>query len=175
MNEILKSIKSRRSVKKYKSDAVPEELIEAITEAGTYAPTGMNRQTPVILAVTNKELRDRLSRLNASIMGREGDPFYNAPCVLVVLADRSVLPTTYINDGSLVIGKMLLAAHSLGLGACWVHRAKEMFECEEGQAILSELGIKGDLVGIGNCIVGYPDCELPEARPRKENYIYRIK
>ncbi len=175
MNETLKNIKSRRSIKKYKSDPVPEELIAAITEAGTYAPTGMNRQTPLILAVTNKELRDRLAQLNASIMGRDGDPFYNAPCVLVVLADRSVLSTTYINDGSLVIGNMLLAAHSLGLGACWIHRAKEMFECEEGQAILSELGIKGDLVGIGNCIVGYPDCEMPSARPRKENYIYRIK
>ena len=175
MNEIIKCIKSRRSVKKYKSDPVPEELIEAITEAGTYAPTGMNRQTPVILAVTNKELRDRLSRLNASIMGSAGDPFYNAPCVLVVLADRSVLSTTYINDGSLVMGNMLLAAHSLGLGGCWIHRAKEMFECDEGQAILSELGISGDLVGIGNCIIGYPDGDIPACRPRKENYIYRIK
>ena len=174
-NEILECIKSRRSIKKYKSTPVPEEALAAILEAGTYAPTGKNMQTPVILAVTDKAMRDRLSRLYADILGTAADPFYGAPCVLVVLADRSVLPTTYINDGSLVMGNMLLAAHSLGLGGCWVHRAKEMFECEEGKAILRELGIEGDLVGIGNCIIGYADGEYPTTRPRKENYVYRVK
>ena len=150
-------------------------MLDAILEAGTYAPTGRNMQSPVILAVTNKELRDRISRLNAAVMGMDGDPFYGAPCVIVVLADRSVIPTTYMNDGSLVIGNMLLAAHSLGLGACWVHRAKEVFETEEGRAILRDLGIEGDLVGIGNCIVGYPDGDYPVTRPRKENYVYWVK
>ena len=174
-NEVLECIKSRRSIKKYRSTPVPEEALEAILEAGTYAPTGKNMQTPVILAVTSKAMRDRLSRLNADILGTAADPFYGAPCVLVVLADRSVLPTTYINDGSLVIGNMLLAAHSLGLGGCWVHRAREMFECEEGKAILRELGIEGDLVGIGNCIIGYADGEYPVTRPRKDNYVYRVK
>ena len=173
-NEVLECIKTRRSIKKYKPTPVPKDAIDAILEAGTYAPTGKNMQTPVILAVTDKALRDRLSRLNADILGTAADPFYGAPCVCVVLADRSVLPTTYVNDGSLVMGNMMLAAHSLGLGACWVHRAKEMFESEEGRAILAELGVEGDLVGIGNCIIGYPDCEYPETRPRKENYVYRV-
>ena len=174
-NEILECIKTRRSVKKYKSSPIPEEALAAIVEAGTYAPTGRNMQTPIILAVTDKTMRDRLSRLNAKILGANTDPFYGAPCVITVLADRSVLPTTYINDGSLVMGNMLIAAHSLGLGGCWIHRAKEMFECEEGKAILRELGIEGDFVGIGNCIVGYPDGEYPAVRPRKENYVYYVK
>lgn len=174
-NEVLECIKTRRSIKKYKRDIPPVEVLEAILEAGTYAPTGKNMQTPIILAVTNKELRDRLSRLNAEIMGATHDPFYGAPCVFVVLADRSVLEMTYINDGSLVMGNMLLAAHSLGLGACWVHRAREMFESEEGGSILRDLGIEGDFVGIGNCIVGYPDGDYPVIKPRKANYIYRIK
>lgn len=174
-NEVLECIKSRRSVKKYKPALPSGEAIEAIVEAGTYAPTGRNMQTPVIIAVTDKAMRDRLSRLNADILGTAADPFYGAPCVLVVLADRSVLRTTYVNDGSLVMGNMLLAAHSLGLGGCWIHRAREMFECEEGKAILAELGIEGDLVGIGNCIIGYPDGEYPATRPRKENYVYWVK
>jgi len=174
-NEVLECIKTRRSIKKYKSTPVQKELLEKILEAGTYAPTGRNMQTPVIIAVTDKSMRDRLSALNAKILGTNSDPFYNAPCVLVVLADRSVLKTTYVNDGSLVMGNMMLAAHSLGPGSCWIHRAKEMFETEEGAAILRELGISGDLVGIGNCIVGYPEGEYPTARPRKENYIYRVE
>ena len=174
-NEVLECIKTRRSIKKYKSTPVPEELLDAILEAGTYAPTGKNMQTPVILAVTDKALRDRLSRLNAKILGADTDPFYGAPCVCVVLADRSVLPTTYVNDGSLVMENMMLAAHSLGLGSCWIHRAKEMFETDEGRAILVELGITGDLVGIGNCIIGYPDCDYPVTRPRKKNYVYKVK
>ena len=172
-NEI---IMSRRSTKKYLPDVMPSrEDIDRIIEAGINAASGRNLQASIVIAVTNKEIRDRLSAANASVMGASGDPFYGAPCVLVVLADRSVLRTTYVNDGSLVMGNMLLAAHSLGLGGCWIHRAKEMFECEEGKAILAELGIEGDLVGIGNCIIGYPDGEYPATRPRKENYVYWVK
>ncbi|MBQ3506243.1 MAG: nitroreductase, partial [Clostridia bacterium] len=165
MSDILELIKSRRSVKKYKSDPVPKELIEKIVEAGTYAPTGRNWQSPIILAVTNKEIRDELSRLNFGYdSDKRIDPFYGAPCVLVVLADKS--KHTYVYDGSLVMGNMLLEAHSLGLGACWIHRAKEMFESAAGKAILKKLGIEGDYEGIGNCIVGYPDM-TPVDKPRK--------
>lgn len=173
MNEVIENIKTRRSIKKYKSDMVPQELIDIITEAGTYAPSGLNKQSPIIIEVTNKDMRDRLSRLNAKVAGMpEGvDPFYNAPIILAVLADKSV--PTYIYDGSLVIGNMLLAANSLSLGACWIHRAKETFETEEGKEILKELGIEGDYEGIGNCIIGYPDME-PVIHSRKEKYIYKI-
>ncbi|MBE5751449.1 MAG: nitroreductase family protein [Clostridiales bacterium] len=172
MSDILELIKSRRSVKKYKSDPVPKELIEKIVEAGTYAPTGRNWQSPIILAVTNKEIRDELSRLNFGYdSDKRIDPFYGAPCVLVVLADKS--KHTYVYDGSLVMGNMLLEAHSLGLGACWIHRAKETFESAAGKAILKKLGIEGDYEGIGNCIVGYPDM-TPVDKPRKENWVYYI-
>jgi len=172
MNEVLNCIKTRRSIKKYKSDEVPTELIEKIIEAGTYAPSGMNKQSAIILAVTNKEVRDNLSKVNASIMGMENDPFYNAPVVLVVLAKKDIF--THVYDGSIVMENMLLAAHSLGLGACWIHRAKETFETEYGKNLLKSLGIEEEYEGIGNCVIGYPDME-PVEKPRKENYVYYVK
>ncbi len=172
MTEVIKSIISRRSVKSYKSDPVPQELLDAILEAGTYAPTGRNMQSPIIIAVTDKSIRDKLSRLNASIMGADGDPFYGAPVVLVVLADRQ--RSTYLYDGSLVMGNLMLAAHSLGLGSCWIHRAKETFETSEGKELLASLGIEGNYEGIGNCVIGYPDKLPAEQKPRKDNYIYRV-
>ena len=152
---------------------IPRETLEKILEAGTYAPTGMNRQSPIIVAITNKEVRDRLSALNAKIMGRDGiDPFYGAPVVVVVLADKAV--RTYAYDGSLVMGNLMLAADSLGIGSCWIHRAKEEFETEEGKQILRDLGIEGDYEGIGHCILGYIDGDYPDVRPRKDRYIYFV-
>ncbi len=172
MNKCIQNMIDRRSIKKYKPDPVPADLISEIVEAGMYAPSGMGRQPCIILAVTNRQLRDRLSAINAKILGREGtDPFYGAPAVLVVLADRTA--STYLYDGSLVMGNMLNAAGSLGLGACWIHRAKEMFETPEGKEILKELNIEGDYAGIGNCIVGYAD-EVREAKPRKEDFVRYI-
>ena len=168
MNDIIKAMETRRSIRGYKEDMVPEELIAEVVEAGTYAATGMGRQSPIILAVTNKEVRDRLSKVNAEIMGTTGDPFYGAPVVLVVLADKS--RPTYLYDGSLVMGNLMLAAHSLGLGSCWIHRAKETFEREEGKAILKELGIEGDYEGIGNCVIGYAKEPAKDAAPRKTDY-----
>lgn len=173
MSKVLDSMISRRSIRKYKSDMIPKEIIEKIVDAGTYAATGMNRQSPIILAITNKELRNKLSRMNAQIMGVETDPFYGAPVVLVVLADKNV--RTYVYDGSLVMGNLMLAAHDLGIGSCWIHRAKEMFESEEGKEILKSLGIEGDYEGVGNCVLGYADEELPKAGPRKDGYVYFVE
>ncbi len=172
--EVLECIKTRRSVKGYKEDALPKEILEQIIEAGTWAPTGRNWQSPIILAVTNKEARDKLSRLNAKILSvpETVDPFYGAPVVLVVLADKT--KNTYLYDGSLVMENMLLAAHALGVGGCWIHRAKEMFELPEGKEILKNLGIDGEYEGIGNCILGYPKGE-PADKPRKENWVYYIQ
>ena len=172
MNEVIKNIISRRSIKKYKSDMVPKELIDEVLTAGVYAPTGRNLQAPIILAITDKEIRDKLSKINAEILGTDSDPFYGAPVVFVVLADKSI--RTFCHDGSLVLGNMMLAAHSLGLGGCWIHRAKETFETEEGKQILKSLGIEGEYEGIGNMILGYADGEYPVTRPRKDNYIYYI-
>lgn len=164
---------NRRSIRKYKPDMIPHDVLEKIVEAGTYASTGMNKQAPIIIAVTNKAMRDRLSRMNAAVMGSEGDPFYGAPVVLIVLADKD-LAGTYLYDGSLVMGNLMLAAHANGIGSCWIHRAKQEFETEEGKAILRDLGIEGNLEGIGHCILGYTDGEEPETKPRKENYVYWI-
>lgn len=173
MNEIINNIKTRRSVKKYKNDLVEQEIIDMIVEAGTYAPSGMNKQSPIILEITNKEMRDKLSKINAKVAGMPEtfDPFYNAPVVIVVLANKDI--PTYIYDGSLVMENMMLTAHSLGLGSCWIHRAKETFETEEGKQILKDLGINGNYEGIANCIIGYSDTK-PVTHSRKEKYIYKI-
>ena len=175
MNEVIKAICERRSVRKYKSDPVPKELIEEIVKAGTYAASGMGMQSSVIIAVTDKELRDRLSAVNCSIGGwkEDFDPFYNAPVVLIVLADKS--RPTYLYDGSLVMGELMLAAHSLGLGSCWIHRAKEEFETDEFKSLLSELGVSGEYEGIGHCIIGYPDCEPPAPAARKDNRVFFVE
>ncbi len=170
--DAMQAMLTRKSVKKYKPQPVEKELIDKIVEAGLNAPSGLNKQSPIIIAVTNKEVRDELSRLNA---GDDpffrADPFYGAPCVLVVLADKSV--PTYLYDGSLVMENLMLAAHALGLGACWIHRAKETFNRPQGKEILKKLGIEGEYEGIGNCIVGYADID-PEKKPRKENRVYYI-
>lgn len=171
MNESIKNILNRRSIRKYKNESIPDEYINEIVKCGTYAPSGMNRQSSIILVIKDKETRDKLSALNAKIMGANIDPFYGAPVILIVLANKDIL--TYIYDGSLVMSNMMLAASSLGLGSCWIHRAKEMFETKEGQDLLKSLGIEGNYEGIGNCIIGYP-AETPSAKERKEHYIYQI-
>lgn len=173
MSDVLETIKSRRSIRKYKSDMVPQDKLEKIIEAGTYAATGMGKQSPIIVAVTNKELRDKLSAMNAKIMGTNTDPFYGAPVVLIVLADKS--RPTYLYDGSLVMGNLMLAAHDLGIGSCWIHRAKEEFETPWGKELLKSLGIEGEYEGIGHCALGYVDGEYPKAAPRKENRVFYVK
>ena len=171
--EAIENLLTRRSVRKYKPDMVPEDILSKILEAGTYAATGMARQSPVIIAVTDRKTRDMLSEMNAAVMGSGGDPFYGAPVVLVVLADRSV--GTYRYDGSLVMGNLMNAAHALGVSSCWIHRAKEEFETEKGRELLKALGITGDYEGIGHCILGYADGEIPAPKERKKNYIYYVK
>ena len=172
MNETLKTLIERRSCRSYKPDPIPAEILDQILEAGTYAATGMGRQSPIMIAVTDKKVRDQLSKMNAAVMGASNDPFYGAPVVIIVLADRSV--PTYLYDGSLVMGNLMNAAHSLGIASCWIHRAKEEFNSDEGKAILKQLGIEGDYEGIGHCILGYAAQEIKAAAPRKENYIRKI-
>ncbi len=173
MSEVINNMKTRRSIRKYKPDMVPEDVLNRIIGAGTYAATGMGKQSPIIIAVTNKEIRDKFSKMNAEIMGVDSDPFYGAPVVLIVLADKA--RPTYVYDGSLVMGNLMLAAHAEGIGSCWIHRAKEEFESAEGKAFLKSLGIEGDYEGIGHCVLGYVDGEEPKAMPRKENYVYCVK
>lgn len=172
-NKTLELMQTRRSVRGFKPDPVPEEILDQIVEAGTWAATGRNRQSPVIIKVTNRELIRKLSKLNGEIMGTDSDPFYGAPAVLIVLADKTV--PTYLYDGSLVMGNLMLAAHSLGIGSCWIHRAKEEFQLPEGKEILKSLGIEGDYEGIGHCALGYAEGEYPHTKPRKENWVYTIK
>ena len=162
----------RRSIRKYKPELPPRELIEQITEAGTYAASGRGLQSGIIVAVTNPALRDRISAMNNEIWGGEAgfDPFYGAPAILIVLAKKDSPHKLY--DGSLIMGNMMLAADALGLGTCWIHRAKEEFETEAGKQILRDLGITEEYEGIGHLALGYPDCPHPTARPRKENYVY---
>ncbi len=170
MNEALHAIQDRRSIRRFKPDMVPQDVLEQIVAAGTWAPTAMGLQSPMILAVTDRALRDRLSRMNAAVMGRDDlDPFYGAPVVLVVLARKDI--STRVYDGSLVMGNLMLAAHALGVGSCWIHRAKEEFDSAEGQALLRQLGVMGEWEGIGHCVLGYADGPTPQAAPRKADYV----
>ncbi len=162
---------TRRSVRKYSDRPVEDEKLDKVLTAGLYAPTGMNNQAPVMVAVRDKETRDKLSRMNAAVMGASGDPFYGAPCVIVVLSDPERM--TWVEDGSLVLGNLMNAAHSLGLGSCWIHRAKECFDTPEGKALLRAWGVPENYRGVGNCILGYA-AEEPEAKPRKSGRIIKI-
>ena len=173
MNEVIKNMEERRSVRGYKPDMIRKEDLDTIIEAGTYAATGMGMQSPIIVAVTDKVTRDQLSAMNAKIMGTDTDPFYGAPVVLIVLADKA--RPTYLYDGSLVMGNLMNAAHSLGIGSCWIHRAKEEFESEEGKQILEGLGITGDYIGVGHCALGFTDGSYPDVIPRKDNRVYYIR
>ena len=175
MNEIIKAMEERRSIRSFKPDLPAAEDIEQILEAGLYAPSGMGKQEVITIAVTNKEIRGRLAADNCKIGGwKEGfDPFYGAPVILIVLAKKDCF--THVYDGSLVMGNLMLAAHSLGLGSIWIHRAKEEFEMDKYKKFLEELGITGEWEGIGHCAVGYISGENPEAAPRAGNRIFFVR
>ena len=174
MNEIIKAMMERRSIRKFKSDMVSKKDIDEIIESGLYAANGMGRQAVITVAVTNKELRDKIAEDNRKIGGWDKgfDSFYGAPVILIVLAEKDWRNKVY--DGSLVIGNMMLAAHSLGLGSIWIHRAKEEFETEEYKKMLKDIGVQGEWEGIGHCAIGYIDGDIPKPAPRKENRVYFI-
>lgn len=170
--ETMDCLLTRRSCRKYKADPVPGELVDKIIEAGLYAPSGMGKQSPIVIAVSDPLMRDSLSRVNAEIMRMASDPFFGAPTVLVVLARRDV--PTHVYDGSVMIANMMTAAHDLGLSTCWIHRAKETFERPEGKALLDRLSIPDEYEGVGNLILGYASEEAPAAKPRREGRVYKI-
>ncbi|MDR3296573.1 MAG: nitroreductase family protein [Clostridiales Family XIII bacterium] len=171
-NAILDFLKSRRSTRKFKSEQISDEILEAVLEAGTYAPTGKGAQCPVIVAVQDPETHGQLIRMNARILGSNGDPYYGAPTILVILAPKT--SHTYIEDASCVNTYLQLAAHAAGLGSVWVHREKEMFETEGGKALLKKWGLSEDMVGIGAVALGYADCDPPAPAVRKKDYVIRI-
>lgn len=171
MNTTIQDLMTRRSIRKYKPEQITREELVTVLNAGMCAPTAMNKQSPIIVAVQNKDDIAYLSKLNAAVKGMAGDPFYGAPTVLVVLADAD--NANAVPDGSLVLGNLMNAAHAIGLGSCWINRAREVFATDEGKALLKKWGIEGDYIGVGNCILGYPD-EQPQMKPRKENYVHYV-
>ena len=172
MNEIIKAMKERRSIRKFKAELPSKADLEQIVEAGLYAASGMGKQAAIVVAVTKKELRDKIAEDNRKIGGwGEGfDPFYGAPVILMVLGNKEV--PTHVYDGSLMMGNLMLAAHSLGLGSIWIHRAKEELEMDEYKELLKSLGVEGEWEGIGHCAIGYADGNLPAAAARKENRVF---
>ncbi len=172
-NKVINSMIERRSVRAYKPEQIKDEQLDAILQAGMYAPTGRNKQSPIMIVVQDKETIDILRKMNAEIMGTPNmDPFYGAPTVIIVLASKDV--PTYLYDGSLVMGNLMNGAYAAGVDSCWIHRAKEEFESDEGKALLKKWGIEGNYEGIGHCILGYHEGEFPKTSARKENYIYKI-
>lgn len=172
MNETIRTLLERRSIRKFKPEQIKEDELNVILEAGMYAPSGANQQSPLFVVVQKEEILKKIDKMNADVMGKDMHPYYGAPTVVLVFADKSKV--TPIEDASLALGNMYNAAASLGIGSCWVHRTKEMFESAEGKELLKEWGVVGDYVGVGSCLLGYPDCELPKAAPRKENFIVRV-
>ena len=173
MKETLQDIRTRRSCRKFQPRQITDEALNAILEAGTWAPTGRGAQSPVMVVVQDKATLEKLSKMNAVVFGVNSDPFYAAPTVIVVLADSSY--PTFREDGTLVMGNLLLAAHAVGVGSCWIHRAREVFETEEGKSLLKSWGLGSNYVGIGHCALGYAaeHGEAP-AKPRKEHYVIRV-
>ncbi len=170
----LDDLKNRRSCRSYQPRQIAEEQLQQVLEAGMYAPTGRGAQAPIIVVVQDKATIETLRKMNAAIMGNpESDPFYGAPTVLIVLADKG--RPTYVYDGSCVMDNLLNAAQAVGLGACWIHRAREEFDSPEGKALLKQWGIEGDYEGIGHCILGYRADDPPAPAPRKENYVYYVR
>lgn len=171
MNKTIEDIMTRRSVRKYKPEQITRDELDIVLNAGVAAPTAKNLQSPIIVAVQNREEIAHLSKLNAAVMNVDADPFYGAPTVLIILADAH--NPNAVPDGALVMGNLLNAAHAIGLGSCWINRAREVFASDEGKALLKKWGIEGDYIGVGNCILGYPD-EEPEMKPRKDNYVHYV-
>lgn len=172
MNEVIKNMLERRSVRGYKKELVPQEVLDEILEAGKFAPSGMGMQGTMMVATQNPELVKRLSKMNAAVMGSNADPFYGAPTVVIVFADSS--QGTFVENGSLVMANLMLAAHSLGVDSCWIHRAREVFSSEEGKKLKEEWGVPQSYEGIGNCILGYRSGEYPAAKPRKDSFVVRV-
>ena len=173
MNETIRTLRERRSVRSFLSDPIPENILDAILEAGTWAATGLNKQSPVMVVIRDKETIDYMERLNAAVMGNpEGHPFYGAPTVVVVLADGDNY--NWLRDGSLVMGNLMNAAHSLGVGSCWINRAQEVFDTPEGKDLLRKWGLSENYRGVANCILGWPNGPLPDPKPRKADYIRKV-
>ncbi len=172
MNETIKTLLERRSIRKFKPEQIREDELNAILEAGMYAPSGANQQSALFVVVQDKETLRKLSAMNAAVLGKDTDPYYGAPTLILVFSDRSKV--TPVEDASLALGNMFNAAASLGIGSCWVHRERQMFETEAGKDLLRTWGVTGDYIGVGSCILGYPDCEHPNAAPRKDNFVIRV-
>ena len=172
MNETIKILLERRSIRKFKPEQIKDEDLNAILKAGMYAPSGGHQQSALFVVIQDKETLKKLSAMNAAVLGKDIDPYYGAPTLVLVFADRSKV--TPIEDASLALGNMFNAAASLGIGSCWVHRARQMFETQEGKDLLKKWGVTGDYVGVGSCILGYADCEHPKAAPRKDNFVIRV-
>lgn len=172
MNEAMKNLLERRSVRGYKKDLVPADVLDEILEAGKYAPSGMGQQKTLMVVTQDPELVAKLSRMNADVMGAKSDPFYGAPTVVIVFADSE--QGTCVENGSLVMGNLMNAAHAVGVDSCWIHRAREVFDSEEGKALKTEWGVPESYIGIGHCVLGYRSGEYPEAKARKDGFVIRV-
>ena len=172
-NEVLKALRERRSVRKFKAEQITDEELQAVLEAGAFAPTAMGRQDPWIVAVQNPDIVAQLVRMNAEVLGMDGNPYYGAPTIVLVFGSRPETWPNAVYDGSLVLGNMMNAAHAIGLGSCWIHREREMFDTEEGKALMHQFGLPEGLMGIGSIALGYPATLPQQPKARKDNY-YRI-
>lgn len=174
-NEVLKALRERRSVRQFKAEQITDEELQAVLEAGAFAPTAMGRQDPWIVAVQNPDIVAQLVKMNAEILGMNGNPYYGAPTIVLVFGSRPEIWPNAVYDGSLVLGNMMNAAHAIGLGSCWIHREREMFDTEEGKALMRQFGLPEGLMGIGSIALGYAAAEPLPPKARKDDYFRIVK
>lgn len=174
-NPVIQALKTRRSIRSFKPEQITDEELRTVLDAGTWAPTGMGFQDPWIVAVQDPALKKEISRMNAEFLGKETDPFYGAPTYVLVFASDPLKWANGVPDGTLVLGNMMLAAHAIGLGSCWINREREMFATDEGKELMKQFGLPEGLIGVGALAVGYPAGEPRVPKPRKENYFRIIR
>lgn len=170
-NEVLKAIRERRSIRRFLEKQISDDELKSVLDAGTWAATGHGTQDPWIVAVQNPQLMQRLSAVNAEIMGITSNPYYDAPTIVLVFASADNYNRE--RDASLVLGNMMLAAHSIGLASCWINRVDEMFKRDELKALLKEWGLPDGLVGVGSLALGYAASQPRTVKERKTDY-YRV-
>lgn len=174
MNEALQNLLTRRACRAYKEEQIKPEELEAILEAGQYAPTGRGLQSPIIVVIQDADKIREVEKLNGAVMGDpDGHPFYGAPTLIVVFGNSE--SPLGVADANLVIGNLLNGANAVGVDSCYIWRARESFDSEEGKTLKKAWNIPDHYVGMGNVILGYGKPEgKKEAAPRKADYIRRV-
>lgn len=167
-NGTIHTILNRRSIRSYKKEQISNDELETILLAGSAAPSGMNGQSAYAYVIQSEEFMSELVKSVEKATGIGRNPFYDAPTVIIVFADSSKFSP--VEDGTLAIENMMLAAYSLGIGSCWIYAVKQFFATEEGRTFKKKLGVPDNQMIIGSVALGYPDGKHPALKTREHKF-----